>query len=195
MSSNFYSLHLHTQQINQLVLHWANLRWNLCKSRIQNQPSPFSDMVIGMCWLMLRGSCNLNEHTIHTTRGFVVGRGSTWLEYNKIGGVNLYHLLLCYRSGIYNEDFTFFLWYQQGYGYLILVWFTIFFGSIYHAWNFIRKQSHCSIKTTQDGIDTKDNSGTQRFSHLHIPNKHWYLSGITIMISTWRFFDTIIDVD
>ena len=35
----------------------------------------------------------------------------------------------------------------------------------------------------------------QRFSHLDIPTKYQYLTGVTILIPTGRFFDTIIDVD
>jgi hypothetical protein len=45
-----------------------------------------------------------------------------------------------------------------------------------------------------NGIDP-NYLGLQRFSHLDIPTKYQYRSGITILIPLGRFFDTIIDVD
>jgi hypothetical protein len=47
----------------------------------------------------------------------------------------------------------------------------------------------------QSGIDPKNNSGIQRYSHLDIPTKYQYLTGITILIHMSRFTDTILDVD
>ena len=43
-------------------------------------------------------------------------------------------------------------------------------------------------------IDSNNNSIVQRYSHLEIPTKYQHLSGITILVSMSRFFDTIIDV-
>ena len=38
-------------------------------------------------------------------------------------------------------------------------------------------------------------SGIQKISHFDIPTKYQYLIGITILVPTGRFFNTIIDVD
>jgi len=40
-----------------------------------------------------------------------------------------------------------------------------------------------------------DDSGIRRSSHLHIPSKYEYLTGIASWIPTGRFLDTIVDVD
>ena len=45
------------------------------------------------------------------------------------------------------------------------------------------------------GAHPNNNLGIQRFSHLDIPTKYQYLTGITILIPTDGFFDTIIDYD
>jgi hypothetical protein len=47
----------------------------------------------------------------------------------------------------------------------------------------------------RNGIDPNNNSGIQGFPHLDIPTKYQYLTSITTLIPTGRFFDTIIDVD
>ena len=44
-------------------------------------------------------------------------------------------------------------------------------------------------------IESNNNLGMQRFSHLDMPTEDENLSGITIVISICRFFDIIIDVD
>ena len=46
-----------------------------------------------------------------------------------------------------------------------------------------------------DGIGPNNNSDTRRLSHLDIPTQCQYLTGITNLMSTGRFFDTTIDVD
>ena len=46
-----------------------------------------------------------------------------------------------------------------------------------------------------NGIDPNTNSGIQRFSHLDIPTKYQYLTGITILIPTGTFIDSNLDVN
>jgi hypothetical protein len=46
-----------------------------------------------------------------------------------------------------------------------------------------------------NGIDSGNNSGVQRVSHLEVPTKYQYLNSITNSIPTGGFFDTIVDVD
>ena len=46
-----------------------------------------------------------------------------------------------------------------------------------------------------NGIDPNDFSGIERFSHHDILTKYQYLTGVTILISTGRFCDTIIGGD
>jgi hypothetical protein len=73
-------------------------------------------------------------------------------------------------------------------------WFLIPLGSKYHAEIFIPRSNHPSINMVWNGINPNNNSGIQRFSHLDIPTKYQCLIGITILIPTGRFFDSIIDV-
>jgi hypothetical protein len=73
--------------------------------------------------------------------------------------------------------------------------FSIPFGCIYHARTFIPGQNHPSINVVQSGIDPNNNSRIKRYYHLDIPTKYQYFTGITILITTGRFFDTIIDVN
>jgi hypothetical protein len=78
-----------------------------------------------------------------------------------------------------------------GCGYLTAFLFLTPLGSVYHARTFISRQNCPSIN---NGIDP-NYLGLQRFSHLDIPTKYQYRSGITILIPLGRFFDTIIHVD
>ena len=68
------------------------------------------------------------------------------------------------------------------------------FGSVYQARTFILMKNRSSINMVWNGIDPNSNSGIQRFSHLEAPTEYQYLTGITKLIPTGRFFDTIIDV-
>ena len=99
-----------------------------------------------------------------------------------------------YQSGIYNEDITFFLM-PVAHGYLTVNFVSIPFGYIYHAKTFIPGQNRPTINMVQKGIDANNNSGIKRYYHLDIPTKYQYFTGITILITTGRLLDTIIDVD
>ena len=80
-----------------------------------------------------------------------------------------YHFLK-YHSSIYNEDFTFF-WCTVAMG----IWqysFSMPFRFTYHARIFMPWQTHPSINMIQNNIDSNNNSGMQRFSHLDIPTKY-----------------------
>ena len=44
-----------------------------------------------------------------------------------------------------------------------------------------------------NSIDPRKTLGMQRFSHLDIPTKDQYLTGVGILIPMGRFFDTILD--
>jgi len=46
----------------------------------------------------------------------------------------------------------------------------------------------------KNGADPNNNSGIQIFSYLDILIKYQYLTGITILLPTDKFFDTIIVV-
>ena len=48
---------------------------------------------------------------------------------------------------------------------------------------------------SRNGLDPNSNSGIPRFSHIDIPTTYQYLIGITILIPTGRFLDTIIGGD
>ena len=92
--------------------------------------------------------------------------------------------------GIYNENFPFFVTIRC----LMVLLFSIPFESVYHARTFIPMQNHSSINMVWNGIDPNSNSGIQRISHLEAPTEYQYLTGITNLIPTGRFFDTISDV-
>jgi hypothetical protein len=60
---------------------------------------------------------------------------------------------------------------------------------------FIPRQNQPSINMVQNSVDPNNNSGIQRLSHLDIPTKYQFLSGITNLTPMGRFFDTTIHVD
>ena len=49
MFSNFYELDSH----NNICVAPTNLRWNICKNRIENRSSPYLVMVIGSACLLI----------------------------------------------------------------------------------------------------------------------------------------------
>lgn len=51
------------------------------------------------------------------------------------------------------------------------------------------------VNMIHNGIDPNMDLGVQRFSHLEVPIKYQYLIGCTMLILTWRFFDSITSVD
>lgn len=72
--------------------------------------------------------------------------------------------------------------------------FSIPFGSVYHARTFIPMQN-LSVSTWFGMVLTQIVTWVYKdFSHLEAPTKYQYLSGITNLIPTGRFFDAIIDV-
>ena len=102
-----------------------------------------------------------------------------------------YHLFL-YTIQVSTVRISHFL-IPVGYGYLTVYLFSIPFGSIYHARVFIPRQNHPSIYMTWNGIDPNNNSCIWRHSHVDVPTKYQYLTGVTILTSTGKLFDTIID--
>jgi hypothetical protein len=72
--------------------------------------------------------------------------------------------------------------------------FSMPFGSIYHVRTFIPRQNRHSINMVKNGADPNNNLGIQIFSYLDILIKYQYLTGITILLPTGKFFDTIIVV-
>ena len=55
-----------------------------------------------------------------------------------------------------------------------------------------------SINMVKNDIDPNNNSGIQRLSYLHIPNKHrcyYNMNGIAILIPMDKLIDTIINID
>ena len=79
-----------------------------------------------------------------------------------------------------------------GYGYLVV----LFFSGLYtmHEPSYLGK-SALGINMLKNCIDPNHNSGTQRFSHLNIPTKYQYLTGVTNLIPMGRLFDAVIDGD
>ena len=58
--------------------------------------------------------------------------------------------------------------------------FSIQFGSIYIARTFIPSQKLPSINMASNGTDPNINSAIHIFSHLHIPTKYQYLTGVQL---------------
>ena len=52
-----------------------------------------------------------------------------------------------------------------------------------------------SVVTHECLPSKKTNANIPRFSHLEIPSKYQYLTGIPILILMGRFYDTILDID
>ena len=77
---------------------------------------------------------------------------------------------------------------------MVLLFLKIFV-YISHARTFVCRKKCIGFDIIQNGIDPNNNSSIERFSHLDMPIKNTYLTGITVFIPTHGFFDTIVDVD
>lgn len=97
------------------------------------------------------------------------------------------NVLFGYHSVIHNEDFTFLDTSSLVWVYVNIFIFDIF-GFAYPIRTFIPRQNLSSINMAWNDIDENNNF------HLDASIKYWYLSGITILIPTYRLFDTIIHV-
>ena len=91
-----------------------------------------------------------------------------------------------YHSGNYTKDFTIFI-ISRARVFDSLVFYNIWV-YIYNTlgYSYVRKIVLVSIRF-RNRIHPSSNSGIQRLSHLDIPTKCYYLTGITILIIMTRF--------
>jgi hypothetical protein len=102
-----------------------------------------------------------------------------------------YHLFL--NHFVFYNEFTFFdtsrVWEFANIFVFNTIWVYMLCKNL-HTW-----QHRPSITMVWNGVDQIIIQVYNDFYHLDILTKYEYLTGITILIPTGRFFDTIIDVD
>lgn len=95
-----------------------------------------------------------------------------------------------YHSWYYYDLFSI----QTRWKYLRIIMFLTSFGSIYHAKVFYLGKLAHGINMLWNGVDSNEDSCIQRFSLWHTSPNIKIATGITILISTCRFFGIVIDV-
>ena len=81
----------------------------------------------------------------------------------------------------------------QGYGYLMVLSFTMTFGYIMHESSYLG----IFVSLNENSLEwywPNINSHIQRLSHLGIPTKYQHLTGITILIRGGRVFHIILNI-
>ena len=73
------------------------------------------------------------------------------------------------------------------YEYLTVVSVSIPFGTTNHAWTLIPSQNRPSVNMIYNGSDPNNNTGIQRFTHLHIPTTYQCLIAMTISTPTGEY--------